>query len=246
MGLEKATGIVIKSMNYGENDRLLTIFTAENGKMTAIAKGAKNPRSVFIGSTQLFSYCNFIYYTGRSFAYLNQAEILESFHKLRNDLEKLSRAAYMAEILNNSYEDYNSDPKALKLTLNLLYFMNEGLVEDNDLILLAFQLKIMAILGFATDFDSCQRCGEEKENYVFSARDGGTVCTGCGGEYAGQLTINREEAGIMKLIMDSPLNWLKSAAGLPENLLVLNIFMNRYIEHFIGRKNKSFEFIASM
>ena len=138
----------------GENDKIITIFTREQGKITAMAKGARNTKSIFLGATQLFSYCDFVYYTGRSFAYLNQVELKESFHKLRNDLDKLAKAAYMTEAVYQAFEDYQGDEQVLRLLLNLLYFINEGSAEDDGVVLLAFQLKLLTYLGFAPDLCS--------------------------------------------------------------------------------------------
>ncbi len=245
MSMEKAAGLVIKSVNYGENDKIITLFTKESGKITAIAKGARNPKSAYVGVTQLFSYCNFVYYTGRSFAYLNQAELIESFHKLRNDLDKLSKGAYMAEALNQAYEEYESDESALRLILNLLYFMNEGLVQSDEVILLAFQIKLLGYLGFAPNLKKCQICSKCDSGWWFSWDLGGLVCKDCSKNNRQNSKIADQDAEFLRYLQDTPISGLKKTGLYPKELMHLAVILNKTLECHTGKRNRSFEFLLN-
>lgn len=245
MALEKSTGLVIRSMNYGENDKIITIFTREQGKITAMAKGARNTKSIFLGATQLFSYCDFVYYTGRSFAYLNQVELKESFHKLRNDLDKLAKAAYMTEAVYQAFEDYQGDEQILRLLLNLLYFINEGSAEDDGVVLLAFQLKLLTYLGFAPDLVHCIRCGSDQHQAGISRLDGSAVCSECMSLVKEGVSLTTYDmdflsrlqvlglSAVRREIYDGP-SWIRLAKEL-----------NQVLESQIGRKIHSFAFLQN-
>lgn len=245
MSMEKAAGLVIKSINYGENDKIITLFTKESGKITAIAKGARNTKSIYVGVTQLFSYCNFVYYTGRSFAYLNQAEMIESFHKLRNDLDKLSKAAYMAEVINQAYEEYESDESALRLILNLLYFMNEGLVAKDEIILLTFQVKLLGYLGFAPDLRCCQKCSKEAEYFWFSWELGGLTCDECAKENKNAIKCSKEQVEFLLKLQNMPISKIKNKSKHPDGLLPLAVALNKMLEYHTGKRNRSFDFLLN-
>lgn len=244
MALEKATGLVIHTMNYGENDRIITIFTKEFGKITAMVKGARNPKSLFLGATQLFSYCDFVYYRGRSFAYLNQVTLIESFHRLRNDLNKLAKAAYMTEAVYQAFEEGQEEEGVLRLMLNQLYFIHEDMVRDDGVALLTFQLKFLGFLGFAPNLAVCGSCGTSKTLVGFHRMDGSARCKSCvtkenavvlspeGVAFLDQLKkMNLTQARQTEL---GELSWMDMAEAL-----------NRLLENQIGRRIQSFEFLRN-
>ncbi|MBF7096852.1 DNA repair protein RecO [Alkalibacter mobilis] len=245
MAMDKAAGLVIKSMNYGENDKIITLFTKEHGKITAMVKGARNPKSAFMGATQLFCYSNFVYYTGRSFAYLNQAEIVESFHKLRNDLGKLSKAAYFVEAIDLSFENYESDYQVLRMALNLLYFLNSNSLKDDNIVLLAFQLKFLSALGFGLNFSECGICGKPSDLSGLMPSEGVFLCKDCLKTNGASYILNREEISYLENIHRSSLKALICMDKIPQRWLYISDILNKILESHVGRRIKSFEFIAN-
>lgn len=244
MALEKATGLVIHTMNYGENDRIITLFTKEFGKITAMVKGARNPKSQFLGATQLFSYCDFVYYRGRSFAYLNQVTLIESFHRLRNDLNKLAKAAYITEAVYQAFEEGQEDDGVLRLMLNQLYFIHENMVRDDGIALLTFQLKLLGFMGFAPALSECGSCGSSKALVGLHRTDGTARCRSCvtlehvesldenGIDFLAQLQgMNLTQARQAEL---GDLSWMSLAEAL-----------NRLLENHIGRRIQSFGFLRN-
>lgn len=246
MALEKATGLVIRSMNYGENDKIITIFTKEHGKITAMAKGARNTKSIFLGATQLFSYCDFVYYSGRSFAYLNQVALKESFHKLRNDLDKLAKAAYMTEAVYQSFEEYQADEQVLRLMLNLLYFMHEDLARDDGVVLLAFQLKLLTHLGFALHLRQCALCGKTEDLVGLTRTDGSAVCAGCSPSVKrAELFQGREEVSFLTRLQATGLSGVKNVELGGLSWIKMAGVLNQVLENQIGRRVRSFDFLEN-
>ncbi|MEG3067513.1 MAG: DNA repair protein RecO [Syntrophaceticus schinkii] len=100
MGIYKAEAIVLRSIVYGEADRILTLFTREDGKVSAIAKGVRKTTSRLRGAVQLFSHTRLVLYSGRSLDTVSQGEAEDEFSYLERDLECFATASYCAELVS--------------------------------------------------------------------------------------------------------------------------------------------------
>ena len=174
-----ANGLVVRRHDLGEYDRILTLFTREQGKVSAVAKGARRNKSRVSGATELFTYSRFLLGTGKNLDVVSQCEISESFPELRYDLERLARATYFCELLDRMTLDRDaSAAEALfELTLSALTLLQRA---DSylDAVVHAFELHLLAILGYAPVLDHCVKCGEplEHRQVGFSPVLGGTLC----------------------------------------------------------------------
>ena len=106
MRLFKVKGIVIKEVQYKENDKIVTIMTDKLGKISCMAKGAKKNNSSLLSSSQFLVYSEFLLYKGTNFYHINSAEMLESFYNLRIDYDKLEKAFEVAKLLNKLADIY--------------------------------------------------------------------------------------------------------------------------------------------
>src|SRR5689334_11560075 len=96
--LYRVTGIVLKRSDVGEADRLLTLLTAERGKLRAVAKGARKPTARKTGHVELFNQASFLIAVAREIDLVSQVDTLEPFLRVRDDLDRLSYAYYFAEL----------------------------------------------------------------------------------------------------------------------------------------------------
>ncbi|MPW27034.1 DNA repair protein RecO [Alkalibaculum sp. M08DMB] len=241
--MEKVSGIIIKRVVLNDNDIIVTIFTKEKGKIQAIAKGAKKTKSQFIGTTQLFCYCNFVYFPGKTFAHINQTELIESFYKLRNDLSILSAASYLIEILNITHEEGQKDERVLNLLLYSLSLLTDNKDKNVKLVVLAYQLKFMALMGYAPNLKSCSKCLKEYDEYYLSKKSGGIICKKCKQINNFDNTISIEGLIILNTLLYCD---LKKVGELQCNLNLLNYLiklMNEYITYHIDKKIYSYEFL---
>lgn len=131
MALVKTKGIVIREQPFQEQDKILTLFTEEEGKVKAIAKGVRRNRSPLVAATQLFAYSEFVYYPGKNFANINQASLIQSFYPLRNDLIKMSLASYVLELLDAFYDYYQGNKAVLRLVNFILFYISEDKSQSN-------------------------------------------------------------------------------------------------------------------
>lgn len=178
MAVYHADAIVIRSREYGESDRILTIFSRENGKIQAIAKGVRKPKSRQRGGTQLFTYADFLIHKGSSLDTVSQVSPKESFPHLWDDLDRTLAATGVAELLDISVMTGQPQPELFTLTLTCFFLLAHY---EPMLVLCAFTLRLMTILGYSPVLGECAECGAkiEGERLYFSSQAGGTLCELC-------------------------------------------------------------------
>lgn len=173
----KAEGIVINSKDYGEGNKILTVYTKEVGKVSMMARGAKKTKSRLSSISQLFTYGLYMFSKGSGMGTLSQGEILESFRDLRQDLIKTSYAAYFAELLNKLTEDGERNPYIFELFLEMYRYLDEG--KDPEILARLFELKMLMASGFSPQLSQCVSCGTTKGTFSFSSKEGGFLCDQC-------------------------------------------------------------------
>jgi len=176
VGLYKAEGVVLRSRNLGEADKIVTFFTHTRGKVEAVAKGARRPRSRLLGPTQLFTHGRYLFFEGKNLDTISQGEIVQPFRSLREDLDRMAYASYAAELVDRSTEPGDRHEGLFPLLVAVLGLLAEG----NDLALTVryFELQLLAELGFRPRLEGCVRCGGPKAPY-FSLDLGGLLCDAC-------------------------------------------------------------------
>lgn len=179
MSIIKLKGLVLREAYSGESDKIITVLTKERGKKTIAAKGARKPRSPFLAGTQQFCYCEFIVYDNKNIANLNQVEIIETFHKIRDDLLKLSYATYFMELLENSIMEEIVIEELLILTLKTLQILNKNLYNPK-FIARIYEIRLMSIIGYMPETTQCVNCSKELNTDIyFSSNEGGVLCDNC-------------------------------------------------------------------
>ncbi len=173
------TGLVLHRLNFGEADRVLTIFSNDSGKISVIAKGCRKPASRTSGATELFTYSKFLLGHGRSMDIVSQCEIIQSFPEIRDNILKLACASYLCELLDRSTQEHDNLASAelLHLTLTALAQL-EANSDYQDGIVHAYELRLMEIQGYAPVLMNCAVCGKTELGSVpgFSPTLGGVLC----------------------------------------------------------------------
>ncbi|MBQ1260503.1 MAG: DNA repair protein RecO [Clostridia bacterium] len=184
--LTEVKGLVIRSVDIKESDRLITIFTEQMGAITALARGARSLKSRHMSSTMQFCYSSFVLYTRGDKIYVREAELIESFFNIRNSIESVALASYVAEVLSDVTVS-EPENELLRLALNSLYAISTGKYEIEK-IKAAFEIRTAAILGFMPEVISCHSCGGRTGDFYFDIMGGFIECAECQRE--------RAEAGI--------------------------------------------------
>jgi len=174
----KADAIVIRSREYGEADRLITLFSREKGKIEALAKGVRKPKSTQRGGTQLFTYADFMLYRGKTLDTVSQVQARDSFIHLWDDFDKTIASSGMAELLDIATVREQPEPELFTLTLSMFYLLK---YLDPYTAQAAYALRLMKINGYLPAMDTCQECGRSliQEQAFLSSEEGGIFCAVC-------------------------------------------------------------------
>jgi DNA repair protein RecO (recombination protein O) len=178
VGVYHADALVIRSREYGESDRLLTLFSREHGKIQAVAKGVRKPKSRQRAGAQLFTYADYLLYRGKTLDTINQVSPKESFPHLWTDLDKSLAATAMAELLDLATIPGQPYPELFTLTFSSFFILEQY---EPALVQSAYTLKLLAHLGHRPRFVECAECGKkvQGERLLFSPEAGGVVCREC-------------------------------------------------------------------
>jgi len=170
---------VIRQRDLGEADRIVVLYTRERGKVSAVAKGTKRLRSKLAGSLQLFSHASVQVAAGRSLEVATQARPIDSHYNLRRDMRRYAHASYAAELLDALTDEGLADPELFDVFVATLEAMDAG--GDPPTMVRAFELKLMARLGYGPELESCVSCGGDVGGggRGFSVSQGGVLCGGC-------------------------------------------------------------------
>lgn len=172
-------GLVLKTIQRTDSDRLIVLFTVERGKITVCAKGSRSAKSKLLPCIEPFSYSEFILYEKDGFFWIKEGILIENFYAIREDIKKLALASYICEVLDIAVYENMEEPELLRLALNSLHAIATDL-RPLGTVKSVFEMRTAMLLGFAPNVESCVSCGRtHADEYYFSLHDGEVVCTKC-------------------------------------------------------------------
>lgn len=260
----------VASFPLGESDKVLTLFTAEKGLVKAVAKGARKPGSKIGGRADLLNVNKILLATGKTFEIINQAEVLETFSRIRMDLERLSYSLYYAELTTIFGQGLIEESAAYFVYLvDALRAQNETKV-DPAFLALRFELNLLDMLGYRPELTVCIGCRSAVSDYIiagFHYELGGIVCERCHSE--GKRTRHGykiaedegiyETAGVDKLDRHvTPLVWKRLVLAAAETTIpavendnevirratrAAHRLIEGYVEYRAGKRIKSLELL---
>ena len=173
----KTDGLVVRQVNYKDNDQILTVLTKEHGLMTLKARGVRSRSSRLKGACQLLAYSEFTVFENRGFHTIDEANAIQMFPELRTDIELLSLASYFAQVAEVLSQEDMPNPELLSLTLNALYALCRRLCTP-DLVKAAFELRAACLGGYTPELSGCAICGDPEPDR-FDVRGGILCCASC-------------------------------------------------------------------
>lgn len=188
-------------MNYGEADRILTVFTERQGKIKALAKGVRKISSKLAGNLEPFNLLQLEMSEGKTFFVVTSSEIAECFN-CDKALSESTRAVYMAEIIDKVFGEGEKNTQAFEIFVDALRNIGSS---SRELALRFYELKILEQAGFKPDFYHCASCNEELragENYL-NNMTGALLCTNCGQQTGISEKIDDEIIKLLRLLQTS-------------------------------------------
>lgn len=241
----KTEGIIIRVRDYGEADRIITLFTKEHGKVQAIVKGCRKQKSQKRGVIQLFTYGDFVIFSGRSLDTVTQCQAKETFWPIREDLDRMAYATYMVELLDGFVNSGDPHEDLFFLSLICLHLLT---VDEPELVIRAFETRLMGVLGYRPHLSDCVVCGTELtgSRIFFSSRLGGVLCDRCFSHDTESLTCKLGTINMLKQLAVWDLKRLRVLKLGRETKMEIGEIMKTYINHRLEKKIKSADFLQSL
>jgi len=244
--LYRVHALVLRQHDLGETDRLLTLLTRERGKVRAVAKGARRPRSKLAAGTQLLCCSNLQLAAGASLDIITQCQVRCAFYGLREDLRRLAYASYFADLVDAFVEERDGSEQVFDLLLAAAAQAERG--EHLELLARVFELRLLGALGYAPELGACIRCGEEltQEWVGFSPAAGGAICRRCAQQESGWQRIS---AGALRTARICA----KASPGLLPRVRLTRAVgaelaraLRSHIEYYLGRRLRAGAFLDSL
>jgi DNA repair protein RecO (recombination protein O) len=176
--LYRDSGVVLRTIKLGEADRIVSLVTAAHGKVRAVAKGVRKTKSKFGARLEPASHANLLLYEGRQLDIVTQADAVEIFRNIRDDLDRLAKAEAVLEVVDQVAQERESDERLYRMVVGALRALDD---RNSPLLVPAFFWKLLAHEGVQPLLDECARCGATEGLVAFDLVEGGILCRSCRG-----------------------------------------------------------------
>ncbi|HWQ45868.1 MAG TPA: DNA repair protein RecO [Longilinea sp.] len=231
----KVDAVIVRHSDWGEADRLLVLFTQQAGKLRAIAKGARRLRSRKAGHLEPFTQVSLLLAQGRDWWVVTQAQTIQVYQRLREDLERTALASYVMELIDRLTVEGGEQPRQFALVVNTLQRIDQE--PDPFVAMRYFEMNLLELVGFRPELHTCTSCGQkiEAENQYLSAELGGAVCPRCGQTASAARPISLEALRFLRHYQRSPYE-IAMRGQPPANIrLELETAMQAYFAYILER-----------
>ncbi len=248
MALYRTEAVVLRTRNLGEADKILTLFTKDRGKVSAVARGSRRPRNHLMGVSQLFTHSNFLIFRGKNLDSVSQGTIINAWLNLREDLLKMAYASYIVELVDRLTEEY--DPSASVYSLLVAVFDRLQIDGLETRLARFFELRFLRLIGLEPQLQRCVGCDtimtDTGNQLRFSPREGGVLCYRCQRSRTDTLSLSLGAYQIMRWLSDADIDRL-SVLQMPKVVEdeveeTLRSFLNFHLQ----RPLKSLEFLHTI
>ena len=231
--------IVLKRINYADNDRIVTLLSPDKGKITAIAKGSRKLTSRLAAGIELFTHCKGHFAKGRNLDILTQVELIQPFSSLRTNFDLINKIFYLLELCYTTVQEQQENTEIFDLLYNTL-----DTIQNNTAISAAsvtfFEMKLLSILGFRPQLYTCTNCNQPLTTVVkCGVVDHGIICWQClkssNNSYC-LITISGDQLKQMQKLQG--INW-DNYLTCCDSFFPVNQIPGIFLEGIIGKKLKT-------
>lgn len=244
MSLSKTKGVVLRTIDVGEADRILEIFTDDRGKIRAVARGVRKIRSKLAGHLEPFTYVDLLLAKGRGdLPVIAGAKALSHYQGIRTDLDRVAVASYLSELVGKLNADEDVSRQVLSL-VRAAFSALEGGYEPR-LVADYYQWQAITLAGLRPDLYACVECGRKlfPNELAFSPGLGGVLCKGCVAVDPEAIAVSPEAVKLLRAFTERP---FAEASGImvrePVRKEVTNL-LERLVHHHLEREPKSRRFL---
>lgn len=240
--LYRTQAVILKRMDLGEADRIVTLYSRDVGKIRAVAKGVRRTTSRSAGHLEPFTLSDVMFAVGRELDIISQADTLESFRTIREDLVLTTHAYYLAEVVDLLTEDRMENRAVFNTLVEGLRDL--GATADVRLVLVLFHLRLLEALGYRPELRECVACRAtiQPDRNQFSPLLGGVLCPGCGPAEPTARAIGTPALKVLRFLQQTD---GQRAVSVPQQVSrETEALLRDYAEHIIERRLRSPALIA--
>jgi DNA repair protein RecO (recombination protein O) len=244
--------VLLRKLEYGDFDLILTLLSLQRGKISLIAKSAKKSTKRFAGILELFSLMEVVASAGRGrgLPVLQEATLISPFSTIRNDINKTAYASYWCELINNWVEENQKQEQLFYLLKHVLNELDRGESKAAQISIL-FQMKLLHLTGHGPNLKQCGRCRKNLEiilptQIVFDIAKGAILCDACAPGAGGRLRLSK---GTLKQLIWFESGNLKKASRIRfgEQALKEGLeFLETFVPYTLGKQPQSLKFLRQI
>ncbi|GGN96723.1 DNA repair protein RecO [Saccharibacillus kuerlensis] len=244
--LYRLEGIVIRAMDYGETNKIITLCTQTHGKIGVLVRGAKKLKSRHSSLTEPFTHGIFTFFRGGSgLGTLNDGEIYESNHKLREDLVLAAHGSYACELIDRALQDEDTGSFWFEQLLAFLTGMREG--KDPEVMMRLFEMKMLQASGYGPELEICSASQRPVEGDAWiSPRLGGVLSTPFRAADSYAVPVSARALSLLRVFAKLDLRRLGNVDVKPDTKAELKMVMNALMQEHIGMNLKSKRFLDQL
>ncbi len=239
MGLYRDQGIVLRTWRLGEADRIVNLLTERHGKVRAVVKGVRKTKSRFGARLEPLSHVSLLFYEGRELDIVTQAEVVELFRPVREDLGRLAKASALLEATDQLAQERHANPRLFVMLLGALRALS---AHDSPVLVPAYFLKLLSLEGFHPLLDECAVCGDRYGLVAFDLGHGGVLCGQCAGR---DVSMSPDGLDLLRRILGGDLGGALNMAAGPSVYEVERV-ATRAMEHHLERRLRSLPVAGSL
>jgi len=238
----KTEAVVLKRFNLGEADSIVTLYTPNLGKIRAVAKGIRRPKSKLCGHLDLLTRSTLLIAQGQNLDVVTQCQSIEYFPRVKDDLKRIGCALYMAELLDQFAAEQVENYPVYRLLNDDLLWLSEA--RNPDVVLRHFELQLLGHLGYQPELYHCLSCRSpvQQQRNLFSS-SGGVLCPDCSKAEPASYPISVDALKVMRFLQESDQASARRLRMSGDLLQEVGQLTRLYIRYILEREVRSLEFL---
>ncbi|KUG04335.1 dna recombination and repair protein reco [hydrocarbon metagenome] len=229
----QSRSIILRTSDLREADKIVSLFSEQEGKISAVARGVKKPKSSLRVCVQPFCHSLLYFSSGRELDLITQGKLIEFYGNTREDMQRMLYAVYIMELLDKSLMERMPLRELYIHTLQVLEYMNQWGI--NPLIIRSFELKLLMCLGYTPLLDHCINCGSPRVT-AFDMPEGSAICDECQNKSSSAYPLSAPTLALLRLLLGANTKTISRVKASNQSLIQLENFLEAYLEYHLERK----------
>lgn len=242
----RCEGLTLRKASIGEADLVVTVFTAEHGKVRAVGKGARRSSSRLVGHLEPLTLSRMSMARGRELDIVSQAEVLDGFAEVKADLDMMTRGLYVAELLDGFGPEDSPSPALFRLAVNVLRVLPKAAEPESPL--RYFEFHLLRLTGMLPELYNCVECRREVEpdSHRFSVNLGGVLCPDCRPLEAQVRPLSLRAMKVLRLMHRGSFAEVATLRLNQSLSLELQSILSGAVRYWLGRETRSSAFLERL